>query len=232
MKYLLDIVVILIFLLCVAVGRKRGFIKTVAGVVALAVALAVSAMFNAPVAEYVYDKTIEPAILSAVSEQVEQIEGSAKEQVTNVYENMSPLVKNLLAQTGIESADDLVLTLPLETDAPIPETVAATIYPVLLPLVKAICSLLLFLIAYIIAAILLRVLNVVAKLPILKQVNKTLGLIGGIVSGVLWVLVAVTVMQIIAATGAADGAITLQTVGDTLLVDWLAGINPLSSFIG
>ena len=232
MKYLLDIVVILIFLLCVAIGRKRGFIKTVAGVVALVVALAVSAMFNAPVAEYIYNKTIEPAILSTVSEKVEQIEGSAKEQVENVYEGLSPLVKNMLAQTGIESADDLALSLPLETDAPIPETVAALIYPVLLPLVKAICSLLLFLVAYIVASIVLRVLNVVAKLPILKQVNKTLGLIGGIVSGVLWVLVAVTVIQIIAAMGTADGAVTLQTVQDTLLVDWIADVNPLSSFIG
>ena len=69
--------------------------------------------------------------------------------------------------------------------------------------------------------------NVVAKLPLLKQLNKSLGLLGGIVSGALWAMLAVTVIQVVAAMGLAGDTITLQTVSETAVVNWLIGINPL-----
>lgn len=228
MKYLLDAVVILIFLLCVFIGHKRGFIKTVAGIVAFVAALAVSALLSGPVAEFVYDKAVEPSIIETVDAQMEQVEGSAIEKLNNAYESLPDVVKNLLAQTGIENVDDLSIRLPIGGDS-MGHSFAAVIEPALLPLVKAICSLVLFFITYIVASILLKVLDLVAKLPLLKQLNKTLGLVGGIVSGALWALLAVTVMQVLAATGAADGAITLQTIGETTVVNWIAGINPLSA---
>ena len=149
------------------------------------------------------------------------------ENLDSAYQSLPDVVKNLLAQVGIEDVDDLAQTMPMGTNTPISESVNAVIEPLLLPLIKALCSLLLFFIVYIAAGIALRVLNVVAKLPLLKQVNKTLGLVGGIVSGALWALLAVTVIQVLAATGAADGAVTLQTIGETTVVNWIVGINPL-----
>lgn len=228
MKYLLDAVVILIFLLCVFIGHKRGFIKTVTGIVAFLAALAVSALLCGPVAGLVYDKAVEPAIIETVDTQLEQSDSTAIEGLDSAYQSLPDVVKNLLAQAGVESVDDLSKKLmSMDTNVPVSDNINAVVESVLLPLLKALCSLLLFLIAYIIASIVLRVLNIVAKLPLLKQVNKTLGLVGGIVSGALWALFAVTVIQVLAATGAADGAITLQTIGETTVVNWIAGINPL-----
>lgn len=227
MKYLLDAVVILIFLLCVFIGRKRGFIKTVTGIVAFLAALAVSALLSGPVAGLIYDKAVEPTIVETVNTQVEQAEGSAIEKLNSAYQSLPAVVKNLLAQTGIENVDDLAQMMPTGTNTPVSESVNAVVEPLLLPLIKALCSLLLFFIVYIVAGIVLRVLNIVAKLPLLKQVNKALGLVGGIVSGALWALLAVTVIQVLAATGAADGAVTLQTIGETTVVNWITGVNPL-----
>ena len=229
MKYLLDAAVILIFLLCVFIGHKRGFIKTVSGIVAFAAALAVSTLLSGPVAGFVYDKVVEPSIIETVDVQMEQAEGTAMESLDSAYQALPDVVKNLLAQTGIESVDDLSVHLPMGGGDTMGHSFAAVIEPALLPLVKAICSLVLFFIAYIVASILLKVLDLVAKLPLLKQLNKTLGLVGGIVSGALWALLAVTVLQIIAATAAADSAITLQTIEETTVVNWITGINPLSA---
>ena len=227
MKYLLDAVVILIFLLCIAIGRKRGFIKTVSGVVALAAALAVSSLFCTPVSEYVYDKTIEPSIIDIVDTQMEEVKGSATEKLVHTYESLPGVVKTLLVQTGIDSGEKFALSVPFYGITSVSQEIAGMIRPILLPLVNALCSLVLFLVAYIAASLILRVLNIVAKLPLLKQLNKTLGTIGGIVAGALWALVAVTVIQLVAAFGIADGVITLQTVSETLLINWLIGINPL-----
>ncbi len=228
MKYLLDAVVILIFLLCMAIGRKRGFIKTVSGVVALAAALAVSSLFCSPVAEFVYDKTIEPSIIETVDTQMAQAQGDLNERFAHTYEALPNVVKNLFAQSGIDSAQKFAASVPFVGTTSISQEIADMVRPLLLPLLSALCSLVLFLITYIVASLILRVLNIVAKLPLLKQLNKTLGLIGGAVAGALWVLVAVTVIQVIAALGVADGVITLQTVNETLIVNWLSGINPLS----
>lgn len=226
MKYLLDAVVILIFLLCVWIGHKRGFIKTVTGIVAFLAALAVSALLSGPVADFVYDKAVEPTLVETVNAQLEQAEGSAIERLDSAYQSLPDVVKNLLAQAGIEDVDDLAIELPMGGDS-MGHSFASVIEPLLLPLLKAVCSLILFLIAYIVAAIVLRVLNLVAKLPLLKQVNKTLGVVGGIVSGALWALLAVTVMQVLASTGVAGDAVTLQTIGETTVVNWITGFNPL-----
>lgn len=229
MKYLLDAVVILIFLLCVFIGHKRGFIKTVTGIVAFLAALAVSALLSGPVAGLVYDKAMEPSIVETVNTQMEQPGGTAIENLNSAYQSLPDVVKNLLAQAGITDVNELSIRMPMGGSDTMGHSVSAVIKPLLLPLIKALCSLLLFFIVYIAASIVLRVLNIVAKLPLLKQVNKTLGLVGGIVSGALWALLAVTVIQVLAATGAADGAITLQTIGETAVVNWIAGINPLGA---
>ena len=227
MKYLLDAVVILIFLLCVFIGRKRGFIKTVAGIVAFLAALAVSMLLSGPVAGLVYDKAVEPSIVETVDTKLEETKGTAIEQLDNAYQSLPNMVKNLLAQAGVTDVNGLSDRLPTDGAETIGHSVNAVVEPLLLPLIKALCSLVLFFIAYIAASIVLRVLNIIAKLPLLKQLNKTLGLVGGIVSGALWALLAVTVIQVIAATGSADSTITLQTVSDTVVVNWVAGINPL-----
>lgn len=229
MKYLLDAVVILIFLLAVIIGHKRGFIKTVAGIVAFIAAIAVAALLNGPVAEMVYDNVIEPPLIETVEQQTAQAQGSAAEQLDSVYQSLPTITKNLLAQAGIANGDDLMQNMPiLSSSTPVAQSVASVVRTVLLPLLQAVCSLILFVLAYILASILLRVLNVVAKLPVLKQLNKSLGLIAGILSGALWAMFAVTVLQIIAAIGAADSMINLNVLADTVLVDWLSSINPLS----
>ncbi len=226
MKYLLDAVVILIFLLCVFIGHKRGFIKTVAGIVAFLAALAVSTLLNGPIAGLVYDKAVEPSIIETVDTKLEETKGTAIEQLDNAYQSLPDMVKNLLAQAGITDVNELSDRLSTDGAETMGHSVNAVVEPLLLPLIKALCSLLLFFIAYIAASIVLRVLNIIAKLPLLKQLNKTLGLIGGVVSGALWALLAVTVIQVLAATGSADSAITLQTVSETVVVNWVAGINP------
>lgn len=227
MTYLLDAVVIIIFLLCVFIGHKRGFIKTVTGIVAFLAALAVSALLSGPAAEFIYEKAVEPSIVETVNTQLEQSEGTAIESLDSAYQSLPAVVKNLLAQTGIENVDDLSIRLPMGGNGTMGHSFASVIEPTLLPLLKSLCSLLLFLLIYIVVSIVLRALNIVAKLPLLKQVNKTLGLVGGIISGALWALLAVTVIQVLAATGAADGAVTLQTISETAVVNWIAGFNPL-----
>ena len=75
MAYLLDGAILVLFLVMVVIGSRRGFIKTIAGVVAVVVALVLASMLGGPVSDFVYEHSVEPAVIKAIDAQVG--EGSA-----------------------------------------------------------------------------------------------------------------------------------------------------------
>ncbi len=217
MAYILDIAVILIFALAVFIGHKRGFIKTFSGVLAFAAALVVVMLLKAPVANLVYEKAVEPPLVEAIGNTTDNFQQSA----VDYYNELPQIIKNLLVQTGVTDGESFFSAMPADGPAPV-------LRPVLLPLVEMVTALVLFLLAYIAAGILLRMLDLVAKLPLLKQINKSLGFVAGVLSGALWVLLAVSILQLIASFGSADSLINMTTVDNTLLIKWLVSFNPLA----
>ncbi|MBQ8683517.1 MAG: CvpA family protein [Clostridia bacterium] len=233
MAYLLDGAIILVFLLAVWIGYKRGFIKTMAGLVAFLAAALIALLFSGPIAEGVYGATVEPGVISAIDAQLELGTGTLEEGVDKALAGMPAFVTNALANTGILSGADVTAKLTgadstLSVSQQIAQQVVA---PVVVPLLKVIIMLLVFILVYIIASIVLRVLNVVAKLPLLKQLNQGLGLVAGAVSGALWALFIVSVLQVLAAAGTADAVINQALINDTHVVNWLIGINPAGSVL-
>ncbi len=228
MAIILDVALVLIFVLAIWIGYRRGFIKTIAGVAAFVVALVVASMLAAPLAAWSYDTVIEPPIRTAVEEQITAAGANIIEQVHAAYEAMPAVVQNLLAQAGIADAEALNEYVASSASVNPAYRVMDVIRPVVLPLVEVVCSLLLFIVTSIVAGLLLKVLDVVAKLPLLKQLNKSLGLLGGVLSGLMWVLLVVTLLQIVAAFGAPGSAVSLATIDNTILISRVAAINPLA----
>ena len=64
----------------------------------------------------------------------------------------------------------------------------------------------------------------------MEKINKWAGLIAGAIQGLLWVLFAVSVLELLIASGLIE-ALTPALVEDTLLVSWLSGINPFGSVL-
>ena len=83
--------------------------------------------------------------------------------------------------------------------------------------------------ALILALIALRAVNKVFQLPVLHTLNGTLGLVAGVANGLILVIIAVAVLQIVAAAGSADSAINPTVMSETRVVRWLAQYNPFSN---
>lgn len=233
MAYLLDGVLILILVLAIWCGHHRGFIKTMTGVLAFVAATAVAMLLSGPVAQFVYDKAVEPSVVSTIDSYTAAATGSLESGVDEALASLPSFVTNLLANTGVTSGADVIAKVggsvaPAELAQQIADQV---VEPVVVPLLKMVATLLLFLLAFVVASILLRVLNLLAKLPVLKQVNKSLGVVAGIVSGLLWVLFAVSVLQLVAAVAGSDFVINQSLLADTLLTNWLIQINPLGGML-
>lgn len=229
MAYLLDGLVLALFVLLVWLGHRNGFIKTAAGVVSFVAALVLASMLAGPVSAFVYDSFVQPTVVDSLSAHVG--EGSpAASQLDAALEQMPAFITNRLEANGLNSGAAVLENL---SGADAGETVAESIarqvvQPVVAPLLKALCMILLFLVFKIALTVILKAADLIAKLPLLKQINKTLGVVAGIVQGVLWVFFAVTVLQLLANAGW-FGFLTPALLDTTVLVKWLDSINPMTS---
>lgn len=206
MTYVLDFVLIALFVLCVWLGWSRGFIKTVSGLIALVAAVLLASMLSGPIAEGVYNGSVEPAVFSALEEHVSGEVLPTEEQLDTAIEKLPSFVTTLLAAGDMDSGAAILSKVEV-VDAG--KTAARTITdrvitPIVLPLMQMLCSVLIFLLVYIVASILLRVLDLVAKLPLLKQLNSFLGLLAGALTGAVWVIFVARILFTLAWLGIAE----------------------------
>lgn len=224
MTYVLDGLVILIFVASLLAGWKRGFLKTMTEVLSLVAALALAMLVSKPVATFIYDTAIEPAVLTAVEEKV--VSGTAQE-MDEVLASLPGLARNLLNSADITTGEDLLNRLTSSETADLPQRLSDNVVrPVTMAALQGICSLLLFLAGYFLAKFLLKVLDLLAKLPLLKQANESLGLVAGVLSGLLWVALFTTVLQVLAAVGI---LLTPEQLNQTMVAQWIIAINPLAA---
>ena len=229
MAYVLDALLIVLFALCVYLGWRRGLIKTASGLIALAAAVAVSVLLSGPVAELVYDKAVEPAVVSALEEQIQDNTVPVAQQVDNALEQMPGFITALLAGRGLDSGEAILDGLRVEEmGASVAEGIAQQVVaPLVCPLLEGLCAILLFVLVYMAALLLLRVLDLVARIPFIKQLNRGLGLVAGVCSGALWVIFAVGVITTLTYLCWIP-ALTPEVLEGTLLIsrlrDWLQSL--------
>lgn len=231
MAYLIDGIAIALFALMVFLGYRKGFIRTVSGVISFVLALVLSAMLAAPVAEYVYTNSIQSSVTQILEDNLGK-DSPTVEQLDEALEDMPAFISERLAISGITDGETLLNYVGHVPDGETAATeiektiVRSVVYPVL----EAVFSLILFVVLQILLSFLLRLLNLLAKLPLIKKINKWAGLLAGAVQGVLWVLFAVSVLELLIAFDLFE-ALTPALVENTKLVSWLSGINPFGSLL-
>ncbi len=227
MAYLLDGIILALFAVMVLVGIKRGFIKTISGLLSFVLALILAALLAAPAASLAYDAFIEPQVLSSFGVDKETGEITA-DQVNDAMSQMPAFVTDQLSNHGITTGQQ-VLDQVDEGSAGVAQDISdQVVAPTAKAVLEPICMLLLFIILRCLLGWLLGALNLLAKIPGIKQVNKLLGVVAGVVLGLLWVCFAVSVMDVLAATGWI-ASLTPEVLHTTVLVEWITAINPLGS---
>lgn len=221
MTFVIDALLVVLFVFCVWLGWKRGFIKTISGLIALVVAILLASLLSGPIANAVYTDAVHPTVLSALEEHIGGEILPTAEEADAALNNLPAFVAGLLENGGITSGADVVDKLnTVAPGANIAQTVADTVVtPIVLPMLQMLISVVLFLIAYIIASLALRMLDLVAKLPVLKQLNRLLGVAAGAVTGALWVVFAARILFVLAWMG-----IAAWLTPEMLEGTWLASV--------
>ena len=227
MSYLLDAVLVILFAVCVWIGWKRGFIKTVSGLIALVLAVIVASTFSAPIAQAVYTDSVEPAVMATLEEQINNEVLPSAEELDTAIEKMPALVVTLLETKGIGNGEAILAQVEgVDAGKSAARTITdRVIAPIVLPLMQMLCSIVLFVVAYVIAAILLRVLDLVAKLPLLTQLNRVLGVVAGALTGAVWVVFVARFLFTVAWLGMAEW-LTPAVMEQTWIASLANGLIP------
>lgn len=190
MAYIVDLVLILIFSVCVLVGWKRGFIKTVMSLITGILSFLLAYIFASPVAGFLNTKLIYPFFsefakekLYAVSDSAESfLEGGANNaKLVEAFEKLG-LDYSVIAEKlsgAVEGGVDGIASAAAE------------------PLSNAVSFALAFIgiliLSFITLKIITAVLDLAAKLPVINKANTALGIAFGAIEGAFIVCVIATV---------------------------------------
>ncbi len=230
MAIVLDIIIVGVFLLSVWLGWKRGFIKSLTGLVAFAAALGVALWLSTPIAQWTYDAAVEPVITTAI-EETQHAALTTPSSVDEMVDALPDGVRALLSAAGIDLDGNLIEQLsPDNAAVTADQLVSDVIEPMIVSIFRAVAMLLLFVITVIVMSLLMKVVDkVLSSLPLLKGANRLLGVIPGAVNGVISVFIAVTLIQLLCSF---DILITPEAIQNSALIGWLNSMNFINLNIG
>lgn len=164
----LDIIIILIILLCIIMGYKKGLIEVAFRLISFLLAIILSLMLYVPVSNYIIENTtiddqIKEVIANNINpEEVEMEENENENKEEDQTTNEIPeIITNYINQTLTETAD--------AAKDNITEIVATNLS---ITAVKIITLILLFIVIRIILTVVKFITNAIAKLPIINSANK------------------------------------------------------------
>ena len=233
MSLLLDILVIFFAVFFVISGIKRGFFRSIMGIVVVVVALIGATKLTPPMANYLHDKYIGKLVS-------EQVEGALENLIADIdtidinklFEEKPPAFTEILDTFGI-SFNDLQTYFDQDLAGDDNAEHAVTQYiaePLSGTLSRGIAFFALFCGIALILSIVVHILNLVVKLPILHQANTILGAILGGVLGFLFAwgisMVLCTLLPKLAIIY--ENIIPASVIENTVIVKLLGRLNLLS----
>lgn len=243
MAYVLDGAVILVVILMILWGYRRGFARSIVQLVGCLVALAVSFAASGPLAEGVFDRFMADKLQASVQTTVEESLSAGAftvpEALSTALESLPATVRNVLGLYELDTADKILQADPdgWEPSAAslASRLVTNVVRPVTVSLLRMACFLALFLLLLVVVSILAALVGRVFHLPVLRQIDGVLGAVVGAVQGVILAFALVTVLTLIASTGDSsnnsDSKLTRQTIDQTAIVSRMVECNPVTALL-
>ena len=227
MSVVLDVILVVIFAAFVLTAAKKGFVKTLLELVAVAAALILSYQLSPVVAQGAYDGFVKESMVTSIEEQIDENFNTAtaakKAEVT--LEALPEFMVSLASSAGVEIND---IKAKIASEKFSSQNIATELVEkVAEPIVIGAMTIVIFMILAIILIFALKfVAHLVSKLfdvPLIGTANKVLGALLGACKGVIVLLFLCTILDFLFAKG--DGELA-AAVNDSFVIGLLDNINP------
>lgn len=181
LPYLADAVIVVIFLLFIILGVKRGFVRSVLDLVGTLAAMLVSMWFSGIAAQWVFSTFLQESLTRQIAEALQAAPAAdAAEAVLSV---VPEILRGGLEAFGITS--DAINQAVAGTSGQAAAAVVAVLSPMVVSVLRGLFALVLFVFLLVIFRILSGVVCRIFRLPVLRQLDKGLGILLGITQAVL-----------------------------------------------
>ncbi len=196
LPYLIDAVVVLIFVSVILDARRRGFVKMVLSLIAAIISIVIAAEISEPVAVKINDAYVHDIIVEQIDNNL-NVEEISAEDIEIVEENIPSEFRGFAEEANVSIEEILEQAANAEGDI-IENIVASAEEKIIIPILTAIAFAALYIILMFIFNVIIGLINTVFKLPVINRLNKMLGGILGVVKGVF----VLSVLSIVAVFGA------------------------------
>ncbi|MEE1010669.1 MAG: CvpA family protein [Acutalibacteraceae bacterium] len=177
----IDVVFVAIIVICIILGRKKGFIRMVLSLVALIASWIVANKFAPAASQWLNDNFIREKAIALLTEKLTAvIENGSREIIEAIPEYIINAAK--LADISFES----ILTSAGEPSVAAENIFSACETTVVLPVLEFIMFIAIFIAVSIVLSVVVRLADKLFDLPVLKNLNKMLGAAIGAVKGVCY----------------------------------------------
>lgn len=181
LPYLADAVIVVIFLLFIILGVKRGFVRSVLDLVGTLAAMLVSMWFSGIAAQWVFSTFLQESLTRQIAEALQS--APAADAADAVLSVVPEILRGGLEAFGITS--DAINQAVAGTSGQAAAAVVAVLSPMVVSVLRGLFALVLFVFLLVIFRILSGVVCRIFRLPVLRQLDKGLGILLGITQAVL-----------------------------------------------
>lgn len=181
LPYLADAVIVVIFLLFIILGVKRGFVRSVLDLVGTLAAMLVSMWFSGIAAQWVFSTFLQESLTRQVAEALQA--DPAADAADAVLSVVPEILRGGLEAFGITS--DAINQAVAGTSGQAAAAVVAVLSPMVVSALRGLFALVLFVFLLVIFRILSGVVCRIFRLPVLRQLDKGLGILLGVAQAAL-----------------------------------------------
>lgn len=181
LPYLADAVIVVIFLLFIILGVKRGFVRSVLDLVGTLAAMLVSMWFSGIAAQWVFSTFLQESLTRQVAEALQA--APAADAADAVLSVVPEILRGGLEAFGITS--DAINQAVAGTSGQAAAAVVAVLSPMVVSALRGLFALVLFVFLLVIFRILSGVVCRIFRLPVLRQLDKGLGILLGVAQAAL-----------------------------------------------
>ncbi len=230
MSIILDLIIVGIIAVAVIIAANKGFVKSVVQIAGFVLAIVLSFMFSQPIAQFAYDKIVEPPVAAIIEETVDERLNETGENISNaVWDVLPEYVKNNSERLGLDrpSLEENLSASSAETGEAIAATVCDTVVePIAVSFIKVIATLVLFIVLSILSRFLAKFLNGIFSFSIIGKANKLLGGVLGLVNGLIYAIIFILLTTFIISVSGGFLFFTNEAVADTFIFKNILNLLP------
>lgn len=189
-----DICIVVVLLLFAIYGKKKGFFKSLVGLLSVALSAVVSCFCCEKISVWVYDLLFKQQINKSITSFL-----TSSLMGDDVFNHLSDGVIDFLKFFGVTNQElNKTIDSSYQVTGNIVESLELGISSTIINILNFIFIIALFILGMFVFRLILKSILPVFELPLLKQVNGLLGFLLGLIKGAVFVVVVILILKLLA----------------------------------